>query len=184
MLAPDSVNVPAADFSKAPLPDMTPAYVNASERSNFNVPEFSTFPAAIDPAVAPAPTRTVPAEIVRSPVKVFSPVSVRMADPVLVIPIELPEMTPEIVAPAESFTVELAERATVPDKVPAAEKFTAPADDTPVPEIVSGSADVTAPATSSVAPSETVVPCPEEEPPNPEPLLNFRVPVEMVVVPV
>ena len=158
MLAPESVSVPAADFSKAPLPDMTPAYVTASERSNFNVPELATFPAAIDPAVAPAPTRTVPAEIVRSPVKVFSPVSVRTADPVLVSPIETPEMTPEIVPPAEAFAVESAAKATVPDKVPAAEKFTAPADDTPAPEIVNGSADVTAPATSSVAPSETVVP--------------------------
>ena len=114
---------------------------------------------------------------------------VRLSVPVPVPPLVsalLPEMTPEIVPVVEfaTCTVESAPKATVPDKVPAAEKFTAPADDTPVPEIVSGSADVTAPATSSVAPSETVVPCPEEEPPNPEPLLNFRVPVEMVVVPV
>ena len=187
MFAPDSVRVPAADFSTVPLPDTTPAYVNASERSNFNVPEFATFPVAIDPAVEPAPTRTVPAEIVRSPVKVFSPVNVSTAEPVLVSPIELPEMTPEIVPPAESFTVELAERATVPDNVPAAEKFTAPAADTPVPAIVSGSADVTAPATSSVAPSDTVVVLrvvPSAVSPSALASVILTTPVEIVVVPV
>ena len=185
MFAPDSVRVPAADFSTVPLPDTTPAYVNASERSNFNVPEFATFPVAIDPAVEPAPTRTVPAEIVRSPVKVFSPVNVSTAEPVLVSPVELPEMTPEIVAPAESFTVEFAERAIVPDNVPAAEKFTAPAADTPVPAIVSGSATVLEVAISSVAPLVTVVD--ERVPafsPRPVPLETFNVPAETDVLPV
>ena len=58
-------------------------------------------------------------------------------------------------------TVEFAAIVTAPDNVPAAEKFTAPADETPVPEIVNGSADYTADPTSSVAPTATVVPVPE-----------------------
>jgi len=118
-------------------------------------------------------------------VKVFSPVNVSTAEPVLVSPIELPEMTPEIVPPAESFTVELAERATVPDNVPAAEKFTAPAADTPVPAIVSGSATVLEVAISSVAPLVTVV---DERVPafSPRPVLleTFNVPSETDVLPV
>ena len=114
---------------------------------------------------------------------------VRLSVPVPVPPLVsalLPEMTPEIVPVVEfaTCTVESAPKATVPDKVPAAEKFTAPADDTPVPEIVNGSADVTAPATSSVAPFETVVPCDADEPPSDEAWVIFNVPADTVVVPV
>ena len=103
-------------------------------------------------------------------------------EPPLVNPNE-PEMIPDIV-PVIVFatcTVESAAKATVPDNVPVAEKFTAPADETPVPEIVNGSADVTAP-TSSVAPVLTVVPVPV--PPSALASVIFNVPFEIVVRPV
>ena len=94
-----------------------------------------------------------------------------------------PETTPDIVPVIESATctVESAAIATVPDNVPAAEKFTAPADDRPVPEIVNGSADVNAP-TCSVAPDATVVPV--DELPNADALPTTTTPAEMVVLPV
>ena len=98
-----------------------------------------------------------PAEITVSPEYVLTPETDRVPAPVLVSFIETPEMTPEIVPVLATCTVESAAIATVPDNVPAAEKFTTPADDIPVPEIVSGSADVTAAATSNVAPDATVV---------------------------
>ena len=81
--------------------------------------------------------------------------------------------------------MESADIATVPDNVPAAEKFTAPADDTPVPEIVNGSADDTAPATSNVAPLATVV-VEYVLPflPSASALVIFTVPAEIAVVPV
>ena len=94
-----------------------------------------------------------------------------------------PEMIPDIV-PVIVFatcTVESAAKATVPDNVPVAEKFTAPADETPVPEIVNGSADVTAPI-SSVAPASTVVPALAL--PSALACVTFRVPFEIVVRPV
>ena len=71
-----------------------------------------------------------------------------------------PDTTPETapVTDDATCTVESAAIATVPDNVPAAEKYTEPADDTPVPDTVNGSAIVTAAATSSVAPDDTVVP--------------------------
>ena len=71
--------------------------------------------------------------------------------------------------------------------MPAAEKFTAPADDTPVPEIVRGSADDTAPATSNVAPLATVVVLrvnPSVVSPSAFALVIFTVPAEIAVVPV
>ena len=94
-----------------------------------------------------------------------------------------PEMIPDIVPVIEfaTCTVELAAKATVPDNVPAAEKFTAPADETPVPEIVNGSADVTSPI-SSVAPASTVVPALAL--PSALACVTFRVPFEIVVRPV
>ena len=115
---------------------------------------------------------------------------VRLSVPVPVPPLVsalLPEMTPEIVPVVEfaTCTVESAAKATVPDKVPAAEKFTAPADDTPAPEIVNGSADVTAPATSNVAPADTVV-VEYVLPflPRPSAFVIFTVPADIAVVPV
>ena len=76
---------------------------------------------------------------------------------------ETPEIIPDIVPVVSTCTVESAAIATVPDNVPpAVKKFTAPADDTPVPEIVNGSGKTVSTPTSSVAPSATVVPCPVE----------------------
>lgn len=100
--------------------------------------------------------------------------------------IESPDTIPpsRAVVDDATETVELEAIATVPDNVPAAEKFTAPADETPVPEIVNGSAEVTAAPTSSVAPALTVVLCPAAEPPSALAWVTFNVPVETVVVPV
>ena len=94
---------------------------------------------------------------------------------------ESPEIIPDIVPVVATCTVESAAIATLPDNVPAAEKFTAPADETPVPEIVNGSADVTAP-TSSVAPDATVVAAEVE--PSAAASIIVTVPLEMVVDPV
>ena len=57
----------------------------------------------------------------------------------------------------------------------------APPDNTPVPLIVIGSAIVTGPRTSRVAPSEIVVP--EAVPPSPELLVTLNTPLETVVGP-
>jgi hypothetical protein len=74
---------------------------------------------------------------------------------------KLPDTTPDIVPVVEfaTCTVASADNATVPDNVPAAEKFTAPADNKPAPAIVNGSAELKEPlpATWSVAPLATVV---------------------------
>ena len=96
---------------------------------------------------------------------------------------EVPDTIPLSRAVVEDATaiVESAAIATVPDNVPAAEKFTAPADETPVPEIVNGSADVTAP-TSRVAPASTVVPALAL--PSALAWVTFNVPFEIVVRPV
>ena len=98
--------------------------------------------------------------------------------------IELPDTIPlsRAVVDDATETVELAAIATVPDNVPAAEKFTAPADETPVPEIVNSSADVTAAPTSRVAPASTVVPVLAL--PSALAWVTFNVPAETVVVPV
>ena len=98
-----------------------------------------------------------PAETTVLPEYVLTPETDSVPAPALVRFIEAPEMIPEIVPVVATCTVESAAIATVPDNVPAAEKLTAPADDRPAPEIVSGSADVTAAATSNVAPEDTVV---------------------------
>ena len=133
----------------------------------------------------------MPTEIDVVPVYVLAADSSSVPAPVLVRPaavgVVAPEMIPDIVAVVElaTCTVTSADIATVPDNVPDAEKFTAPADDTPVPEIVNGSADDTAPATSNVAPLATVV---VEYVltflPSASALVIFTVPAEMAVVPV
>ena len=98
--------------------------------------------------------------------------------------VEVPDTAPEIVPviPVGTCTVDAADNATVPDNVPADEKFTTPADDTPAPAIVNGSADETAAATSRVAPSETTVPCPLAEPPSDDTASTFTVPPDDTVV--
>ena len=60
----------------------------------------------------------------------------------------------------------------------------APSLKTPVPEIVIGSATDIPPEIPSVAPDATVVPCPDDAPPNAEPLLIAKVPALIDVVPV
>ena len=125
------------------------------------VPEFTTLDVSIDPVVDPAPTLTVPTEIVSAPVKVFVPDNVSVPVPILVRPINEPEITPDIVPVVElaTCTVDAAAIPTFPERVAAAVKFTAPADNTPVPEIVNGSAELKEPlpATCRVAPLATVV---------------------------
>ena len=100
MFAPDNESVPAPDFCNAPVPETTPEYVSASERLKVSVPEFATLPVAIDPVVDPAPTLTVPAEIVSAPVNVFAPFSVSVPVPSLVSLPFAPEITPANVASA------------------------------------------------------------------------------------
>ena len=60
----------------------------------------------------------------------------------------------------------------------------APSLETPVPEIVIGSATDIPPEILSAAPDATVVPCPEDDPPNAEALLIAKVPALIEVVPV
>ena len=104
--------------------------------------------------------------------------------PSLVSIIEAPDTIPlsRAVVDDATETVELAAISTVPDNVPAAEKFTAPADDTPVPEIVNGSATVAAVSTCSVAPDATVVAAEVE--PSAAAAVIVTVPLEIVVDPV
>ena len=88
---------------------------------------------------------SVPPEsaIVVSPEYVFVPASVSVPDP-LFVKVNEPETAPLIVADCElaTCTVEFAASATVLPRVPPAVKFTAPALETPVPEIVKASATV------------------------------------------
>ena len=151
------------------------------------VPEFTTLDVSIDPVVDPAPTLTVPTEIVSAPVKVFVPDNVSVPVPILVRPINEPEITPDIVPVVElaTCTVELVDIATEPDSVPAPLKLTTPTAGVPAPapEIVSGSLEVT-PPTSRVAPSDTVVPWPALEPPSAFAWAILTVPTEIDVVPV
>ena len=108
-------------------------------------------------------------------------------EPVFVNANKDPLITPETVAFDEAFSVASAAIVTVPERVAAAENFTAPADDTPVPEIVKGSAElsVPSPANSRVAPFVTVV---DERVPafSPRPVLlaTFNVPADTDVLPV
>ncbi len=76
----------------------------------------------------------------------------------MVRPMDTPETTPDIDPDLvdATFTVEVAPSVTAPDNSPLSEKKIAPFD-ADVPFIVSGSAEVTTAATSSVAPLATVV---------------------------
>ena len=132
----------------------------------------------------------MPTSTLEAPVKVFAPDNANVPAPVP--PFDkpkLPDTTPDIV-PVVVFatcTVASADNATVPDNVPAAEKFTAPADNKPAPAIVNGSCDVTTPATSNVAPLATVVVLrvsPSVVSPSAFALVIFTVPSEIEVVPV
>ena len=177
-------------FVTPPAPEITPDNVCVADDAKVNVlPEAIEIPPAYvagdaPPKVPAVATVNPPAEITVSPEYVFTPDTDKVPAPVLVSCFETPEIIPDIVPEVATCTVESAASATVPDNVPAAEKFTAPADDTPVPEIVNGSADVTAAPTSSVAPALTVVLCPAAEPPSALAWVTFNVPVETVVVPV
>ena len=166
-----------------PLPEITFTKEMASLRLKVMFALFVTSP-LIDPVVLPAPTERVPAVIVVPPEYVLVFVISSVPVPSFVSIIELPDTIPLIRAVVDDATetVELAAIATVPDNVPAAEKFTAPADETPVPEIVNGSVDVTAAPTSRVAPASTVVPVLAL--PSALAWVTFNVPVETVVVPV
>ena len=132
-------------------------------------------------------TVSVPTEIVVIPLYVLAPDKDTLPVPVppLVNPNE-PEMIPDMV-PVIKFatcTVEFAAITTGPDNVPAELNNTAPTDEAPSPEIVNGSAYDTAPATSSVAPSATVVPRPANEEPSALATVIFNLPADTSVVPV
>ena len=132
-------------------------------------------------------TVSVPTEIVVIPVYVLAPDNDNVPVPVppLVNPNE-PEMIPDIVPvdPDPTCTDEFAAITTGPDNVPAEVNHTAPTDEAPSPEIVNGSAYDTVPATSSVAPSATVVPCPANEEPSALGTVIFNLPADTSVVPV
>ena len=178
------MSVCAPSLVSEPLPDIAFTKETSSLRLKVRFALFVTLP-LIEPVVLPAPTERVPAVIVVPPeyVLVLVFVSTRVPVPSFVSIIEVPDTTPlsRAVVDDATETVELAAIATVPDNVPAAEKFTAPADETPVPEIVNGSVSVPDVATSSVYPLFTTVL------PNAEPsavVLNaLTVPPEMVVTP-
>ena len=152
----------APSLVSEPLPDIAFTNEMSSLRLKVRFALFVMLP-LIEPVVLPAPTERVPAVIVVPPEYVLVFVSSRVPVPSFVSIIEVPETIPlsRAVVDDATETVEFAAIVTVPDNVPAAEKFTAPADETPVPEIVNGSADDTADPTSSVAPTATVVPVPE-----------------------
>lgn len=99
------------------------------------------------------------------------------------------EITPDITAAllADTFTVALSLSRTSPDNVALEVNASAPALDTPVPRIRSGSAvdKVPAPATSSVAPSETMVYAPPAAvSPSDVFSVTFSVPLLTVTLPV
>ena len=182
----DRVNVPAADLETAPAPVIFPVSTWSDDEPTAKVvPEPSVTRPAYDLGV-PDPNvpvnDNVPAEIVVAPLNVFVPDSVNVPSPDFVSAYE-PDTAPETVPvmAAATCTLESAAIATVPDTVPDAEKFNAPADDTPVPDTVNGSAVVTAAPTSRVAPDVTVVP--DDVEPSASAFVIFTVPVEMFVVP-
>jgi hypothetical protein len=104
-------------------------------------------------------TTKAPPEMVVPPELVLVPDSVKDPEPDFVNELE-PDTTPDTVAetPDATCTVDAAEIASVPEAVPASEKYNAPADEIPVPDSVNGSATVLARAISKVAPLDTVVP--------------------------
>ena len=71
-----------------------------------------------------------------------------------------PETTPDIVAEnvSATCTVDAALKVTSPARVPLSEKLMTPEEETPVPATVNGSLELSAAATSSAAPDDTVVP--------------------------
>ena len=81
-------------FVSEPVPLTTPVKVVEFDRLNVIEPELATVVAAIHPVVPPLPTDTVPAEIVKVPVKVLLPVRVSVPEPALVKP-PVSEITPE-----------------------------------------------------------------------------------------
>jgi hypothetical protein len=94
VFSPDNVKVSEPAWVSAPTPETTPAYVIALLRLKMIVPEFTTLAVAIEPADDPAPTLTVPAEMVSAPSNVFAPVKVNVPVPCFVtLPLE-PSMTP------------------------------------------------------------------------------------------
>ena len=65
--APESVRLLAESFVKEPVPVILLAKVRSSLRLTTKVPLLVTSPAAIEPAVPPLPSCSVPAEIVVPP---------------------------------------------------------------------------------------------------------------------
>jgi hypothetical protein len=156
-----------------------------------NVPPFKVIDVALtEPGAAPrlrsAATDNVPAVIDTPPELVFVPVAppVKVSVPAPDFVSEpVPDTTPDTVAVYDDATwiVAAADIATVPLTVPPAVKLRAPADDTPVPARLNGSAIEYAPI-SSVAPLDTdVLPLVS---PSAEVLPIVNVPALTVVAPV
>jgi hypothetical protein len=114
VFAPVSVKVPVPDFCRTPEPDTTPEYGTSFERLKISVPEFTTLAVAIEPVVDPAPTLTVPAEIVNAPVNVFSPLNVSVPLPCFT---TAPALEPFSITPANAVFVESPEVSVPPSSV-------------------------------------------------------------------
>ena len=82
-MVPENESVPAPFLVTVPVPDITPAYVRASERSIISAALLAMLPVMLPP-VPPAPTLRVPALIVVPPLLVLAPESVSAPAPVLV----------------------------------------------------------------------------------------------------
>ena len=68
-MVPESDRVPDPALITAPVPEMTPVYVEALERLNCNVALFVMWELfEIEPVVPPAPMESVPALMVVMPV--------------------------------------------------------------------------------------------------------------------
>jgi hypothetical protein len=163
--------------------------VIASLRLKIRVPEFTTLCVAIVPTVEPAPTLTVPAEIVSAPSNVFAPDRVKMPLPCLVnAPVSEPsEITPakvvlgvppavsvpepSVIAALVSLVVDVAIDATVslnPARLKVALLLTTTADEL---EIRSGAPSATVPTDTVVVPVYVLSPD------------SVRVPVPCFVIP-
>ena len=140
------------------------------------VPEFATLCDAIEPVEPPAPTLTVPAEIVSTPSNVFAPDKVKMPVPVFVnAPVSEPsEITPakvvldvppavsvpapSVIAALVSLVVDVAIDATVslnPARLNVALLLTTTADEL---EIRSAAPSATVPADTVVVPVYVLLP--------------------------
>jgi hypothetical protein len=170
VLAPLKLRAPVPVFVRfVDVPAMMPAYVSVApeltsivpcdapsviprfvERVKVedacNVPPFKVIDVALtEPGAAPrlrsAATDKVPAVTDTPPELEFVADNVRVPAPDFVTAPE-PDMIPDTVAdcPDATWTVAADDSATVPVTVPPAVKFNAPADDTPVPARLSGSA--------------------------------------------